>query len=638
MSKNSFLRTSGGLIGILILLAILVSANIIVSNTKLRLDLTENKLYSLSDGTRNILKNLEQNIELKLFFSRSSADTPVYLKNYASRVEDLLQEYKLAGNRKIKFIKYDPKPDSDAEEWAQRYGITGQPVQMMGAPVYLGLAVVSGSNEEVLPSLSPQNEHMLEYQITRMIYRIDHPEKPAIGVISTLPVMGMQMPQQNPMQRPQSIPAWLAFQDIESDFNLQQVSPMDGEIDPNLNALIIVHPKELPDKALYAIDQYLLGGGHLLVFVDPMCFADRMMSQQNNPNPYMPPQTSSNMEKLFSAWGVTFDAENVVADLGSASNIRGPNNTVEKNPVWLSLSAERNNMADDILTSDLNMINLPFAGSLKAESTDDLKVIPLFKSSKTVGTVSSMSAQYDTGMGIRQRLVESGTPVNLAVRLSGKFKTSFPDGNPDKKEEEKNKDGEDKPENKIAASKGLQEGKSTVIIVGDVDMLFDSFCAEEFNFLGSRAMRPLNNNLNFFASAVEQITGSSDLIKIRSRSKFHRPFTRVEDLEEKAAELWKEKESGLIQKLRSTQEKLNNMQAEKDESQRFIISPEQKEAIEKFRKEERAINKELKDVRKSLRKDVEVLGVKVKTINIGLMPLLVCLAGITFGIYRRNKR
>jgi len=623
---DSLARVSGGLVGLVLLLAILVAANVIVSYSSLRADLTEEKLYTLSEGSRSVLQKLEQPVTLKFYFSSSSAEVPVYLKSYARQVGDLLEEYRLAADGKVIVERHDPKPDSDAEEWAQRYGVAGQQIGMAGPTLYLGLVAVAGESEASLPFVDPRQQALLEYRITRLVYNVVYPSKAAVGVMSSLPVLGTAPPSYPmPGQAPETRPPWVAFSELGHDYEIRAVPTSAASIDADLQALLVVHPKKLPDTTLYAIDQFLLGGGRLLVFLDPLSVADVESSPQN---PYAPPTTSSNLERLLQAWGVGYDPQRVLADIKSASRVRGARGSVEDNPVWLTIRSDQVNR-EDILTSGLELLMFPFSGALSDQTPDEIDYTPLITSSDSAGMVGAMSAQFGA-RAIRQDFKEEPLPVDLAVRLKGTFRTAFPDGPPTP---------EDDAENAAPpAAEGRKEGDSSIVLVADTDLLFDRFCVQEVNFFGFQAHQPLNDNLVLLANAVEQVAGSSDLIGIRSRGTFNRPFDRVLDLEQRARREWQAREDALTQKLRETQQRLRDMESKKDDNQRFIISPEQQEAVARFREEEIRIKRELKDVRKNLRRDIERLGTKVKAINIALLPLLVGLAGVGYGFYRRGKK
>ncbi|MDD4873189.1 MAG: GldG family protein, partial [Kiritimatiellae bacterium] len=547
MKKNgsdALWKVSGGLAGLIALLVMIIAVNVIIGNLRVRKDLTGEKLYTLTSGTQNILKKLDSDVTLKLFFSSSAPEVPMFLNNFAKKVEDLLQEYRMLGKGKVTLEKYDPKPDSDAEEWAQRYGLQGQQTGMFGPPLYFGLVATCGKTEAVIPNLDPRAEEMLEYNITRLIYRTVHPEKPVIGVISSLPVTGSN-PQFSFGQQPRA-PAWIVFQQLKDDYMVTQIPPMAEGIDSGISALVIVHPKDLSDKMLYAIDQFLLRGGRVLAFVDPLCVAELESSPPQQQ--FGRPSTSSNLEKLFSAWGITFTQDKILADMGAASRIRSQNNQIEDSPVWLTLR-DKNLSRKDIVTTQLNTMMLPFAGSFSVNSSSNLTLTPLITSSDAAGLVDGMMAQMMGAASINRNFKKEPIPLNLAVRLTGKFKTAFPNGKPKDESETKDEKKADKPAEKEVASSSLKEGTSTVILVGDVDMLYDRFCIEQGDFFGFKTMQPINDNISFFANAVEQISGSSDMIGIRSRGRFQRPFDRVLALEQKARLEWQSKEEGLTEKL-----------------------------------------------------------------------------------------
>jgi len=629
MKSNDTKRSSGmrdRIIALLVVCVILVSANIILKNMRVRIDLTEENIYSLSDGTKKILEGIDEPVVLKYFFS-SSIPVPAYLKNHADEVENLLKEYVSAGRGKIKLEKYDPEPDSDAEEWAQKYGLNGQPVEMWGPPVYLGLVAVSGGKEEIIPALGPEQQSILEYTITRVLHRVSNPSRPKIGVLSSMPVMGFAPQFAMPGQAsPRQIPPWMIFQDLGQDYDLVELPYEIEKIGSDLDTLIIVHPKNLPPVTLYAIDQYLLGGGKLFVFLDPVCVADEAQGMAEM-TPYGRTRVASDMPELLSAWGVEYAPDKVVADLKAATLIRD-----QENPNVLSLTGE-NMSKDDIVTAMLEDILMLNAGVFKDKTSDDLAFIPLITSSESAGMVSDMSVRFDREMGVRQRITLDNEKKALAVRLSGKFKTAFPEGKPKQEQPE----GEEEQE-KTSEGPGLKEGKGTVILVGDVDMMFDAFCLEQVGGMGgSTVFIPRNDNIHLFGNAVENLSGSESLMEIRSRGRSVRPFEKVLELEARARKQFKEQEKMLIEQLQQTRIRLDELEAQKEGDELLILTKEQQEEIKKYTEREIEVNRELKKVRKQLRADIERLGILVKTVNIALMPTLVAIAGICFGIYRKKK-
>jgi len=632
--SNKLARLSGGLAGLGVVVCIAVAVNVILGNLNLRKDLTEEKLYELSEGTREILTRLERPVTLKLFFNGASPEVPVQLKQFAQRVEDLLVEYEMAADGNIIIEKYDPEPDSDAEEWAQQYGLKGQSLGLMGPVLYLGLVASAGDTEATLPVLDPRTENLLEYNITRMISRLANPTKPIIGVISDLPVLGAPRPPYPMPNQPAPAPAWFAFQELKQDFELRELKPPLEDIGEDVHALIVVHPKELEDGTLYAIDQFVLRGGSLMVFLDPLCVTEtetRLTPQMQFGG------FSSQLDTLLNAWGVSFDSGKVVADLGAVSRLRNADNRVEDSPVWLSLRRANFN-AEDVLTSNIESIMMPYAGAFEVEAEDSVEVTSLVASSDRSALMDAMTVQFG-GESIRRGFKSGMKPLDLVVRLHGKLATAFPDGKPSAPED----DGEEKEDTagdeEQTAEEGLKESvdKSTVVLFGDVDMLYDRFCVEAMNFFGFTAHQPMNDNLSLLLNGVEQIAGSTSLVSIRTRGKTERPFEVVLALQHEAQEKYMEEETRLQQRLEEAQRKLNDLQAQKDDKQRYILSPRQQQEIDNFQEEVLSTKRQLKLVRRKLRRDIELLGMKLKVINIILMPALVSIAGVGFGVYRSRR-
>ena len=637
MATRQIWKLSGSLVGLLALLAILIAVNILLSRVRVRADLTEGKLYTLSEGTRAVLKSLDGPVTLKFFFS-SGPEAPMPLTHFARQVEDLLQEYELVSGGKVRIETYDPEPDSDAEEWAQRYGLIGEQLGMMNFALYMGLVAVKGDIHSVLPFLDPRNEERLEYNITHLIVRVANPKKPVVGILSSLPVMGVRsFPYALPGQPlPKNQPPWVTFQDLNKDYDVRQLPADTDAIDPAIDVLIVVHPKNTSAKTFYAIDQFILHGGRLLAFIDPLCLADAM--NQETARGMTPPM--SDLGPLTAAWGITYEHDKVVADLAASTRVQRDDNTIEDNPVFLSLG-NFNIDRKDIITSSLESLGLPAAGAFAGTGMEGLSVGSLLVSSKQSALISAMIAQM--GAETIRRQFKSGLKrLNLAVRLQGKFKTAFPQGkpkatpNPQKNDPAKSAKEPVKPEDTMPSLKESIKA-STVILVADVDMLYDAFAVQEIPILGQRVFQPLNDNINFFANAVEQLSGNADLGQIRARGRFDRPFDRVQELQRKAQQRWMTQERALQEQMASTQARLESLQSNKDKSQRYILSSEQEQEIAKFKQQQIKIQRELKQVRRNLRKGIEELGMKVKTINILAVPALVCLAGLAFGWYRRQR-
>jgi ABC-type uncharacterized transport system involved in gliding motility auxiliary subunit len=644
-SSNSkrFWIFGGSIAGIFILLAILIAANMILGSTRLRADLTEDKIYTLSEGTRNILAKLDSPVTIKLFFTGGSADVPLPLKNFARQALDLLKEYQLASGGKLIIETYDPEPDSDAEEWAERYGLAGQNLSLIGAggaTLYLGLVAVKGDAYSIIPFIDPRSEELLEYNITRMIARVANPRKPTVGVMSSLPVMGVQgFPYAIPGQpRKQNRPAWVAFQNLSEDYDIRQIALGSARIDTNLDVLVVVHPKNISDQTQYAIDQFVLSGGRLLAFIDPLCLADAINQDQDSMKMGMnPPKPSSDLGKLTGAWGIMYEPGMVIADLEASTRVRQGENSVDDSPVFLSLKAFNIN-GKDVITANLESLILPCAGAIAGTGTGSVNVASLLVSSAQSQPINAQLVQIGTE-ALRRNFKPGLKRLNLAVRLQGKFKTAFPEGKPKAAPEQDGKEGDPEPEKAeepVAISLKDSTTPTTVILVADVDMLYDQFAVQAITFIGNRVFQPINDNLNFFFNALEQISGSADLSKVRSRGRFERPFDRVQALQYEAQQRWLLQEKALQEKLDSTRDQLETLQSKKDKSQAYILSPEQEQAIKNFKEEQLRTQRELKQVQKNLREGIERLGIIVKIINTTVIPALVILVGLAFWLYRRG--
>lgn len=621
--SKSLSRIGSGAAGLALLLVIIGAANLIIANLRLRVDLTGEKLYTLSEGSRQVLGKLKNDVVLKFYFSSSSAEMPMGLKTYADQVQDLLKEYEIAGKGRVTLEAYDPKPDSDSEEWAQRYGIEPQQTNPFGQPVYFGLVAVCGDTEQVISGFNPRTEATLEYDITRLVTRVAWPEKPVLGVLSSLSVLGAP---QNPMmmmqRRQQPDQGWTAFKDLRKDYTVREVKADAEEIENDVKTLIVIHPKDLSEKTLFAIDQFVLRGGRLIVCVDPFSVADFEANQQQNP---MMMQMGggqagpSSLGKLFEAWGVSFDTAKIVADMNCSTKLNSGNGRVEDNPAFLSLG-QPNMAKGDLLTAQLTQIMMPFAGALSGASTKDLTFTPLITSSTDKAClVDQMNAQF--GMSaMRAQLKPDGAQRVLAARLQGTFKTAFPNGVA----------GGDT----NAVPNRLTSGTSTVMLFGDADFLNDRFCVQVMNSLFGSIAQPINDNLTLFGNTVEQFAGREELIGVRSRGQFNRPFAKVDQLEAKAMLKWQAEEERLEAALQETQQRLSALQQKKTGTERLILSKEQQAELEQFRKMQADTRKQLKEVRKSLNSEIEHLGLTLKVVNIALIPLFV----IGFGIYRGIQR
>jgi ABC-type uncharacterized transport system involved in gliding motility auxiliary subunit len=608
-------------IGITAVALIVLAFNLIAARARQRIDLTAENAYTLSPGTRAILAKVDTPIQIRFYCTKNASTMPVFLSTYAQRVEDLLGEYRQASKGRIEIQRLNPEPDSDAEDSARLDGVEGQQTRT-GEKVYLGLSVAMLDQKQAISFLTPDRERLLEYDISRAVARVMTAEKPVIGVMSPLPVMGQANPMMQMQQQQRSQP-WAFMSELTRDFNVKQVQVTADKIPDDIKVLVVIHPKAATDNMQYLLDQFVLRGGKLIAFVDPLCALDRPPAAQGQ----LPPMSTSSLDKLFKAWGLTFDTTKVVADMEHVAQLQeGPN------PAVLALNETAINK-DDVVTANADNLLMAFAGTFSGTAADGLASTVLIKTSKHSGLVDGMTASYAAGQ-IAGQLAPSTTEYPLAIRLTGKFKTAFPDGKP----KPAASPAEPKPEEK-PAEPGLKESAepSTVVLIGDADMIQDAVSVREIQAIGQRLIMPLNSNLSFAQSVVEQLAGDSNLIAVRSRASRERPFTVVKKMQADAEANYRTKIKDLETSLAETQRKLNELQKSKEGGQRFILSPEQQQELVSFRQKEADVKVQLKDMRKQLRSEIDSLENRVKWLNIAGMPVVVVLAGFGLAAMKRKR-
>ncbi|MBQ6009614.1 MAG: Gldg family protein [Kiritimatiellae bacterium] len=616
-----------GLAVLALILVIVGATNYILSALSARVDLTAEQLYTLSPGSKAVLAKLDQKVTLKFFFSESAKDMPSSLKTYAEQVRDLLGEYERAGNGNVVIETYDPKQDSDEEEWAVKYGVEPQQANPFGAPIYFGLVVTCGTQEQTIPGFDPRMESTLENEITRHITRVAWPERPVVGVLSAIPgVLGEQM---NPMMmqmRRRPSPGWVAFSELKKDYDLREIAKDAETIDPDVKALVVIHPKDLSEKTLFAIDQFVIKGGRLIACVDPFSFKDMEASSQQQQNPMMQMGGQggpSTLGKLFEKWGISFDTSKCVADDKAAVQIRGRNGAVVTDATVLELG--KANIAKDVLTAGISQLIIPYAGALEFTPSEGLEFTPILTSSTNNACLVDASMLQMGPEAIRGQIKPDGVRRTLAGRLTGTFKTAFPKG-PDWKEGSTN-----------AVPTVVESGKGFVFLFADADFLSNEACVEMVNTLFGQQAVLRGDNLSLFSNIIEQFAGREELIGLRSRGPSDRPFEVVRNLRAEAEKKFRAKAEELQAKLNETSKKLNELLQGKRGTDRQLVSQELESAIGEARREKAKTQKELKNVRKELNADIENLGFRLKVVNICLVPLLVILFGIFRAVLRRKR-
>ena len=633
MKKNSLETLLYSVGGVAAMVVILIAFNAVTAALKQRVDLTREHAFTLSDGTRAILQKLPAPVKVRYYYSRSDSGTAntVFLKTYAQHVEDLLAEFKQAAGGKVVLEQFDPKPDSDAEDSANLDGVEGQMLPS-GEKFYLGIAISRLDAKETLAFLDPNRERLLEYELARAITRVVTPEKPVVGIMTPLPMFGQPMnPMMMRMGQQQGSEPWTFVKELKADYTVRQIEMTAEKIDADVKLLVVVHPKEITDAAQYAIDQFIMRGGKVVAFLDATSLVD---SSGKNPMMGQMPGGGSNLEKLVKAWGLTFDSGKVAADMNYKMRIMGRNNQPSDAPAFLSITAEGINK-DDIASSQIDNVWIPFGGTFSGTPVAGLKQTILLKTTKDSQLVDGMMATM-SGESILKDFKKSGTEYTLALRLTGKFKTAFPDGKPGAAPKDDKKDGAKPAEDPDF----LKESKSdtAVVLFGDSDLLADQFTIRQMNTPFGMIAQPMNANLNLAQNLVDQLTGDANLIGVRSRTTLNRPFTTIKKMQTEAAERYQSEIKELEDSLQEAQQKLAELQRTKEQGQqRFILSPEQAAEVEKFKKKKADVQVQLKAERKKLAHDIDSLENSIKWGNIIAMPALVALSGLALAGIKRKR-
>ena len=644
------LRNTGALS--LLLLALVFIAAVVVSNTLfsgLRIDLTEDNLYTISPGTRNLLSGIDEPVNVYLFFSdRESADiTP--LRNYATRVREMLEELAAASNDRLVLHVIDPAPFSEEEDRSTQFGL--QPITLgIGQTLYFGLAATNSvGDEEVIAIFNPDRERFLEYELAQLIYSLSRPDKVVVGLHASVSMAAGFDPQLQQMTEP-----WVVYGQAGQLFEVRSLPPGFTEIEEDIDVLWLVHPRGLEADGLYAIDQFVLGGGRALIFLDP--FAEVDMAAAMDPAA-MAAGSASDLGELLSGWGVEFSAGEVVADNEYALSVTTGLSPRPIRHLGLLGITEQAMDSGDVITDGLSNINLGSAGhfSVAEESTAELQ--PLLTSSTNAALMPAIQMQMLTDPeALLDGFAPSGETYILAARLTGSLQSAFPDGPPAENvpDTEADSSGPEADEQgaveSMAAESALDEAtagsenhlasteSANVILVGDVDILSDRLWVQVQNFLGQRLATAFANNGDFLINALDNLSGSADLIGIRARGTYARPFTRVQALRRQADAQFRQTEQRLQAELSETENTLAELQAARTDEGSLLMSDEQQAEIQRFLDEQVRIRQELRGVQRNLDRSIERLGGMLQFINIGLVPLLLTVFALSVAVVRRRRR
>ncbi|HEX3884272.1 MAG TPA: Gldg family protein [Stellaceae bacterium] len=599
---------------------ILASVNVVAARfPNARVDLTQDQLYTLSRGTIHTLGEIAEPITLRFYYSTRLGESVPSYGVYATRVREMLDQYVVAAHGKIRLEIYDPAPFSDVEDQAVGFGLKGVPLNQQGEQVYFGLAGTNSTDDQqVIPFLSPDRERFLEYDLTRLVHTLAFPNRTVVGLMSSLPLEG------DPMAALQGQPStpMAVIDQLRQLYDVKDIAPSVDAIPAGTEVLMLVHPQNLPDKTLFAIDQFVLGGGKALVFVDPYSELQAASPSRANAAP------ASNLEPLFAAWGVKLLPNVVAGDRDDARRVGVPMPGRGPQPMdyvaWLGLRAANLNH-DDPITADLDQLNLATAGILEQVPGAKTGFVPLISTS-----TNSEKVPVDKVKGAVPQVAEllahfrpEDTRYTLAAHITGNVDSAFPKGLPG-----------------APAAAHLDKSKQpiNVVAVADTDMLDDRFWAQSRDFYGQRVVVPSAANGDFVANAIEVLAGGEDLVGLRSRGTSARPFVLVEKIQSAADQEYATREQMLQTKLKETQGKLHNLTGGEGSGAPAALSPDQEKAVEQFRADMLTTRQELRQVQAALRRDISRLKTILEFADIALIPIVVAAAALVLGALRARKR
>lgn len=611
------MKRTGHRLQLIVLAVIFLLSSVIISESgvfsRLRLDLTENNMFTLSQGSQNIINNIEEQVHLRLFFSEQAAQDLPMLRTYFQRVKDFLEELSRFGGEKLKLSIIDPVSFSEEEDQASQFGLQALPVGEGGENVFFGIAATNAmDNVAVMQFLQPEREPYLEYDLAELIYNLNNPQKPIIGLMTAEPMLARESSTPGMPAQEQ-----IVFTQLKDMYNVRSVALEQPDLSA-IDLLVLVHPQGLSEETLFAIDQYVMAGGRLLAFVDPLNQTQEVPSDPQNPMAQFQANRSSDLALLFQAWGVEYDPEQVILDNPSALSIQSPQGQTIRH---LGINAwGEDNLSDDVVNFELSKVHTALAGYFKAE---DGRLTPLITSNS-----DSMSAKTDPfGMlfnpaALFQQYQADDNSFVIAARLNGPINSAFSEGY----------NGTDAQELKT------QQADPRIVLVADVDMLYDRLWVQSQNFFGRQVFSPFADNGYFVNNLSDNLSGSEDLIKVRARGSSHRPFDKVLAIQRASETKYRETENQLRQQLRETETKLNELQQAKGSESQLILSDEQQREIERFKQRKLEVRKSLREVKRNLNKDIEALGNRIKFINIALIPIVITVVVILFSAFRSRRR
>ncbi len=635
-AQTSASRARGLSASIALLLALILAVGVNMLADRLlpraRLDLTENQLYTLSDGTRQVLQGLQDPVTLRLFYSRRlGAAIPVY-GAYAERVRAMLEEYVAVSNGKVRLEVLDPEPFTETEDRAMAYGLQGVPVDQSGEQVYFGLA---GTNllddERTIPFFQPDRDRFLEYDLTRLVYELSNPRRPVMGVISSLPLNGD--PRAMMMRQPGVGQPFVVMNQLRQFFTIRDFAADVQRIEDDVQVLMVAHAQNLSDTALYAIDQFVMRGGRLIALTDP-----HSESQASRPGPTgrPPSDTSSSLARLLDAWGIEAPSDRVVLDQRGAWRVRAaPTDRVQAVDYVAWYNVPDAGLSDsEIATAELQQVTVASAGEVRARQGASIEFTPLVTTSERSMVVDAAQVRQDPNPArlLADYRPEGGSRV-IAARVRGVLNSAFPDGPPPPPE------GQERPAD-FPAHRARTEAPANLIVANDADILEDRFWVRVQDFFGQQVTQPFSDNGAFVINLAETMAGGDALISLRSRGESLRPFELVEDIRRNAEAQFRQTERGLTERLEATERRLRELRQGQggQGTTQTVITPEQRAEIDRAREEIVRTRRELRQVQLELRRDIEGLETWLRILNIAAVPLLLTIFAIILGVVRARLR
>ncbi|MCK5498326.1 MAG: Gldg family protein, partial [Gammaproteobacteria bacterium] len=576
-----------------------------------------------SEGTLNILHNLEEPVRLDFYFSQKAIVGYPALMNYGVRVRDMLLEYEAHSNGMLQLNIIDPEVFSEEEDQAVASGLQSAPLNNAGDRAYFGLVGTNSTDEEKnIPFFQSSKESALEYDISKLLYNLAYPEKRVVGIISSLPIFGDEQ---------EKLPKWTITDMIDEFFEIRVLGTNPKNLE-GVDVLMIIHPKDIKDETLFAIDQYVLKGGKVMLFVDPLAEGDR--SKPADPDSTILPDLDSDLDRLTEQWGITVLKEKIVGDINAAMHVQTRSATGPQEVTylpWLRLAKESFNQ-DDFATSQLNVIHMGTTGIIERNSDSKISFTPLIESTKQSMQLDRdfLFIQRDPKIILDNFKSEEKKQV-IAARLQGLVSTAFPEGLLDDEGNRKNS----------GSDTLISEGDINVIVIADTDILNDTFWIRNKPYFGMTLPQPIANNGDFVINALENLSGSNDLASLRTRGEYTRPFERVETIRRQAELEYREREQKLVATLQETEQKIRTLQqtqSKDDAESAMLLTPEQSAEIEKFQTLRIDTRKQLRAVQHELKKNIESLGAKLRFLNIAFLPLIIILISIGTGVYRVTRR